>query len=76
MWGRVTYREKTAVSGVNKVEGTVGKPGAGGNVVKLEVDVLGRRPRGNRGWIRVSKRTTTAWCVMLHSPISSALNLT
>ena len=76
MRGRVTYREKTAVSSMDEVEGSVGKTGAGGNVMNLEVDVLGRGPRGNRGCIRDSERTMMAWGVMLHSPISSALNLT
>jgi hypothetical protein len=76
MRGRVTYREEVAVSSVNEVEGSIGKPGAGGNVMNLEVNVLWWGPRGNRSWIRDSKRTTGAWSVTLHSPISSALNLT
>lgn len=77
MQGRVTYREEAAVSSVNEIEGFVGKPGPSGNVVNLEVNVLRRDPRGNRSCvIRVPKRTTGAWRVMLHSPISSALNFT
>lgn len=73
---RVTYREKAAVASVNEVEGSVGKPGVGGNIVNLKVHVLWRSPRGNRGCIGVSKRTTMAWRVTLDSPISSALNFT
>jgi len=61
MRGRVTYREETAVSSVNESEGFVGKPGPGGNVVNLEVDVLWRGPRGNRSYIiRALKRTKIA----------------
>jgi len=75
MWGRVTYREKAAVSSMDEVEGSVGKPSVGGNIVNLEVHVLWGGPRGNRGCIGVSKRTTMAWRVTLDSPISSALNL-
>lgn len=76
MEGRVTYSEKAAVPSVNEVEIPAGKPGAGGNVVNLEIDVLRRGPRGNRNYIGISECTSVVWYVTLHAPISSALNLT
>ena len=53
MWGKVTYREKTAVARMNEIEGRVGKPSSGGDVVNLEHDVVRRGPCGNRGCIEI-----------------------
>ena len=49
--GMVSYREKTAVPSMNKVEGRAEEPCAGRNVVNFEVGVHWGSPRGDRSCI-------------------------
>lgn len=63
MWGMVPYREKTAVSSMNKVEGRVVKPCPGRNVVDLEVDLYRRGPCGDRNYIWIFEHGRMADCV-------------
>lgn len=60
---KVTYWEEAAVTSVNEIEGSGRKPGAGGNIMNLEVDVIRRGPRGNWRCIKKCEHATELWCV-------------
>lgn len=47
----LSYREKTAVPSMNKVEGRVTEPCASCDIVNFKVDVLRRNPCRDRNWM-------------------------
>lgn len=72
----MSYRKKSAVPSMNKVEGRVEKSCAGGNVLNFEGDVPRRSPGGDRSYIGdFEQGATTGSIAALDAPISSALNL-
>lgn len=52
------------MTGVHEIEGSGGKPGVGGNIMNLKVDVIRRGPRGNWRCIKKCEHATELWCAL------------